>query len=66
LRVYLVIGFVIGAGYVAMLGRSFLDDHDRRIVVPVTAVGAVLAGLLAGWAFDFFVHYASQRGGPGY
>jgi hypothetical protein len=53
-----VIGFGVGAGCSVALGLSFLEDHERRVVLPITVVGAVIAGLLVGWAFSYFTHFA--------
>ena len=56
--VLFIVGFVVGGGCVIMLGRSLLDDHDRRIVIPATAVCALLCGGVVGWSFNYFFHYA--------
>ena len=52
------IGFGVGAGCTIALGLSFLEDHERRVVIPLTAVGATIGGLLCGWAFSSFTHFA--------
>jgi hypothetical protein len=54
-------GFVVAAGCVLMLGGSLAQDHDKRVVVPVTIACALLAGGIAGWSFNYFFHFA-QRG----
>ena len=54
-------GFIVGAGCVVMLGLSLLDDHDERIILPSTIAGALLSGLVLGWSFNYFFHFA-QRG----
>jgi hypothetical protein len=54
-------GFIIGAGCVVMLGVSLLEDHDGRIILPSTIAGALLSGLVLGWSFNYFFHFA-QRG----
>ena len=53
-----IIGFGVGAGCTVALGLSFLEDHERRYVLPLTAVGATIAGVLVGWAFSSFTHFA--------
>jgi len=53
-----VIGFGVGAGCMVALGLSFLEDHERRYVLPLTVVGAAIAGVLVGWAFSSFTHFA--------
>ena len=53
------VGFVLGAGCVTALGVSLLEDHDRRLIVPATAVTALACGLAVGWALNYFVHWAS-------
>ncbi len=58
----LVVGFLVGAAPIVMLGASMLDDHERRIVVPVTAVSALLSGVAVGWALEYFVHFARSTG----
>ena len=60
--VLLTVGFLVGAGPVVMLGISLLDDHERRAVLPATAVAALACGLAVAWAFDYFVHFASRTG----
>ena len=59
-----VIGFGVGAGCAVALGLSFLEDHDRRLVLPITAAGAVVAGVLVGWAFSSFTHFARMTEVP--
>ena len=51
-------GFAVGAGSVAALGHSLLEDHDRRRVIPATVVSAVVFGLLVGWCLMYFAHWA--------
>jgi ABC-type uncharacterized transport system permease subunit len=58
--VLFIAGFIIGGGCIVMLGGSMMDDHDRRIVVPVTSVCALLVGGIVGWSFNYFFHYASM------
>jgi hypothetical protein len=53
-----VIGFAVGAGCMVALGLSFLEDHERRFVIPLTVLGATIGGLLAGWALSSFTHFA--------
>ncbi len=59
---FYVVGFILGAGCVTMLGVSLLEDHERRVVVPITAVCALVSGVLTAWAFDYFIHFASRTG----
>jgi hypothetical protein len=54
-------GFVVGAACVVMLGGSLAQEHDKRIVVPFTILGALMSGGILGWSFNYFFHYA-QRG----
>jgi len=56
--VLFAVGFLVGAGCVVMLGGSMMEDHDRRIVIPATIAGALLAGGILGWSFNYFFHYA--------
>ena len=56
--VLFIAGFVVGAGCIVMLGVSLLDDHDRKYVLPATVVGAVFSGLVLGWSFNYFLHWA--------
>jgi hypothetical protein len=58
--VLFAVGFLVGAGCVVMLGGSMMEDHDRRIVIPATIAGALLAGGILGWSFNYFFHYAQQ------
>ena len=60
--VLLVVGFLLGAGPVVMLGVSLLDDHERRFVLPATAFSAIVCGAAVAWAFDYFVHFARATG----
>lgn len=53
-----VIGFGVGAGCIVALGLSFLEDHERGAVIPWTVAGATIGGLLCGWAFSSFTHFA--------
>jgi hypothetical protein len=53
-----VIGFGVGAGCTIALGFSFLEDHERRVVLPLTFASAAVAGVLVGWAFSSFTHFA--------
>ncbi len=53
------VGFVLGAGCVTALGVSLLEDHDRRLIIPVTVLTALACGLGVGWALNYFVHWAS-------
>jgi len=57
-----IVGFLVGAAPVAMLGRSFLEDHDRRKVVPVTVAGALVCGVVVAWSLNEFVHFAQMTG----
>jgi hypothetical protein len=59
--VLFVTGFAVGAGCIVMFGISMLEDHERRVVLPATIVGAILSGGILGWSFDYFFHW-SQRG----
>jgi hypothetical protein len=54
-------GFVVGAACVIMLGGSMVEEHGKRIVVPVTIAGALVSGGILGWCFNYFFHFA-QRG----
>lgn len=56
--VLFTIGFAVGAGCVLALGFSFLADHERGLVLPVTISGALVAGVLAGWALSSFTQFA--------
>ena len=56
--VLFTVGFCVGAGCFIMLGRSMMADHDKRMVVPATIVGALLGGGILGWSFNYFFHYA--------
>jgi hypothetical protein len=58
--VLFIVGFAVGGGCVVMLGGSLLEDHDKRIIIPATVVGALLTGGLVGWSFNYFFHYASM------
>jgi hypothetical protein len=60
--VLFVVGFIVGAACVIMLGGSMLEDHDRRIVIPATVVGAILSGGIFGWCFNYFFHFAQLPG----
>jgi hypothetical protein len=51
-------GFVVGAACFIMLGASLAEDHDRRVVWPITIVCALLAGGILGWCFNYFIHWA--------
>jgi triosephosphate isomerase len=55
-------GFVVGAACVIMLGGSLAHEHDRRIVIPATIVGALIAGGILGWSLNYFFHFAQQTG----
>jgi len=59
---FYAVGFILGAGCVTALGMSLLEDHDRRVVLPITAVCAVVSGVLTAWAFNYFIHFASKTG----
>ncbi len=59
----LIVGFLVGAAPIAMLGRSLLEDHERRLVIPATIVSALCCGAVVSWALDAFVHFA-QRSAP--
>ncbi len=59
--VLFTVGFAVGAACVIMLGGSLAQEHDRRIVVPATAVAALISGGVLGWSFNYFLHWA-QRG----
>ena len=56
--VLFTVGFIVGAACIIMLGGSMMEDHDRRIVVPATVVGAILSGGVCGWSFNYFFHFA--------
>jgi hypothetical protein len=58
----LIVGFLLGAAPVIMLGRSLLEDHDRRIVLPATIVSALLSGVVVAWCLNYFVGFASKTG----
>jgi len=60
--VLFIVGFIVGAACVIMLGGSMMEDHDRRIVVPATIVGAILSGCIFGWCFNYFFHFAQLQG----
>jgi len=60
--IMLAVGFAVGAAPVVMLGNSLLEDHERRIVVPVTAACAVLSGAVVAWALNYFYHFARSTG----
>ncbi len=53
-------GFIVGAACVVMLGVSMLEDNDRRIVLPSTIAGALVSGLILGWSFNYFFHFAQR------
>jgi len=55
-------GFVVGAACVIMLGGSLAQEHDRRIVIPATIVGALISGGILGWSLNYFFHFAQQTG----
>jgi triosephosphate isomerase len=58
--VLFTVGFIVGAACIVMLGGSLLEDHDKRIVVPATVVGAIVGGGILGWSFNYFFHFAQQ------
>ncbi len=58
--VLIITGFIVGAGCIGMLGRSLLDDYDRRAVVPATIVSALLGGGILGWSLNYFFHFAQK------
>jgi hypothetical protein len=56
------VGFLVGAGSIGALGISLLEDHPRRVILPITVLGAVCGGVLVGWALNAFVHFAGRTG----
>ncbi len=58
----LIVGFLVGAAPVVMLGRSLLEDHERRVVLPATIVTALLCGVIVSWALNSFVRFAQMTG----
>lgn len=56
------VGFVVGAACIIMLGGSMMEDHDKRVVVPATIVGAILSGGIFGWCFNYFFHFSQLQG----
>lgn len=60
--VLFIVGFIVGAACIIMLGGSMMEDHDKRIVVPATIVGAILSGGILGWCFNYFFHFAQLQG----
>ncbi len=60
--IVLAVGFALGAAPVVMLGNSLLEDHERRVVVPVTAVCALLSGAVVAWALNVFFYFARGTG----
>jgi hypothetical protein len=60
--VLFVVGFIVGAACVIMLGGSMMEDHDKRIVIPATIVGAILSGGIFGWCFNYFFHFSQLQG----
>ncbi len=60
--VLLVAGFLLGAAPVVMLGNSLLEDHPRRVIVPITAVSALACGAVLAWAVDVWFHFATRTG----
>jgi predicted MFS family arabinose efflux permease len=57
-----IVGFVVGAAPVVMLGLSLTEDYDRRRVLPITAVAAAISGIVVAWCLDYFFHFASRTG----
>jgi hypothetical protein len=55
--IVLAVGFAL-----VMLGNSLLEDHERRVVVPVTAVCALLSGAVVAWALNVFFYFARGTG----
>jgi hypothetical protein len=53
-----VVGFIVGGGCVAAIGHEMRHEYDQRRVILITGGCALLAGLLAGWALDYFYHFA--------
>lgn len=53
-------GFIVGAGCVVMLGVSLLEDHPRQRILPATIAGALVSGLILGWSFNYFFHFAQR------
>jgi hypothetical protein len=60
--VLFVVGFIVGAACIVMLGGSLLEDHDRRIIIPATILCALLSGGILGWSFNYFFHWSQQPG----
>jgi hypothetical protein len=58
--VLFIAGFVVGAGCIVMLGVSLLDDYHRKFVLPATVAGALACGLVLGWSFNYFLHWAQR------
>ncbi len=60
-----IVGFLIGAGIVAMTGKSFVEEHGRRLIPLVVAL-ALIGGLVVGWALNAwndYVHFTANGGG---
>jgi hypothetical protein len=53
-------GFIVGAACIIMLGGSMVEEHGKRIVVPVTIAGALISGGILGWSFNYFFHFAQR------
>jgi hypothetical protein len=58
--VLFVVGFLVGAACIVMLGSSMMEDHDRRIIIPATIVCALISGGVLGWSFNYFFHWSQQ------
>ena len=53
-------GFVVGAGCIVMLATSLLEEHPKRVILPPAIAGALVSGLILGWSFNYFFHYAQR------
>ena len=62
--ILVITGFLVGAGCCIMLGISLLEDYDRRIIIPLTVVSALIGGGLLGWGLNYFFHFAQLTGPP--
>jgi hypothetical protein len=53
---YWFFGLALSCAIAVAVGKQLVEDHGRRIV-PLIAVGALIFGLLAGWALTRFIAY---------